>query len=58
MGQRGHCQSRGLYYFYGKGNENHQLQTGFFFFFHHRKVSRRVESVSDKMSYIVPRSMV
>ena len=31
MGQRGHCQSRGLYNFYGKGNENHQLQTGIFY---------------------------
>ena len=50
MGERGHCKSRGLYYFYGKGNENHQLRTGIL---HHRKVSRRVEFVSDRMLCIV-----
>jgi len=25
--QRGHCECRELYFFNGKGNENHQLET-------------------------------
>ena len=45
----------GDYFIYGKGKKNDQLGTGFFV--HHRIVSslKRLESVSDMMSYIVLR---
>ena len=42
-------------FFYGKGNENRQLGTGFFV--HHRLVStiKTVEFISDRISYIILR---
>jgi len=52
VGKGRHCKSRGLYIFYGKGNENYQRRTGFFV--HHRILSavKTVEFVSDRVSYI------
>jgi hypothetical protein len=51
--QRGHCKSRKLNFFYGNVNEKHQLGTGFFG--HNRIISaaKKLEFVSNRMSYIV-----
>jgi exonuclease III len=42
-------------FFYGKGNENYELGTGFYV---HRRIAsavKRVEFISDRMSYIILR---
>jgi hypothetical protein len=55
MGWRWHRASRRTYFFYGKRNEIHELGTGFFV---HKKITpavKRIEFVSDRMSYIILR---
>jgi hypothetical protein len=46
-------------FFYGKRNENHQLETGVFVHYRIVRISavERVEFLSDKVSYIVLRGL-
>ena len=52
MGKKRHCKIKGLFFFW-RGNEIHQLATGFFV--HHRIVAlvEKVEFVTGSTSYIV-----
>jgi hypothetical protein len=42
-------------FFYGKGNKNHEFCIGFLVHKRITSAAKRVEFVSDRMSYIIPR---
>jgi hypothetical protein len=50
-----HHTSRGIHIFRGKGNENHELGTGFFVQKRIISTVKRVEFISDRMSYVILR---
>jgi hypothetical protein len=51
MGQRWHRSRRRIFILCAKGNNNHELVTGFFLYI--RESYKRLEFVSDRMSYII-----
>jgi len=55
VGQRGAQYEQGIIIFYGKGNKNYHLGTGFFEYCRILSAVKRVEFVSDRMTYIVLR---
>jgi hypothetical protein len=55
MGGQWHRTSRRIHILYGKGNENHELGTGFFVHKIIISAVKRVDFVNDRMSYIILR---